>query len=431
MSSFNKQQLSKISPLTITMGLLFAAIMTYLLIRAFAASGTATLYTSPGGTQSVTTGQTFAVSVRVSSAANVPVTGAAVYLSYPTAKLQVIGESYSGSPYNTELVTSDSGGVLRMDRAAFPLVSGGDQLFAQVTFKAIASGSAPLSFTGSSIVTSGEDDSNILGQKNGVTYNVVTPETPPPPSSGGGSSGGGTSSGSSGSSSGSGSSSSRPTTTSGSSSKAQPSSSQPSAGTPGTSSQTTTGTSAKPNPPQANGQLPASSSYLSTLQITIVDSHNKPVEGAEVTIDGQTVKTDKNGVAHFDSIPSGDQVVAVKYNGKKTSKVLQVKGAATQITPELFKVSIIRNKFNPAVLLVPVAVLLVAGGLILRPWDARFAARFAKAPTGQTDIDQIVTSSQPHETPQTLTSPTPHKLETPGTVYTPSSSGDEKQPPKE
>ncbi len=406
-----RQQLSRISPLTAGIILLFAAAMTYFIFRAFAASGTATLYTSPGGTQSVSTGQTFAVSVRVSSGASVPVTGAAVYLAYPTSKLQVISESYGG-PYNTQLVATDSGGILRMDRAAFPMISGGDQLFAQVTFKAITSGSAPLSFTGSSIVTSGEDDSNILAQKNDVTYNITTPATPPPASSGGGSSSGSGSS-SSASKAGTGGSSKTTTTQSGGSQTSSGSGSSASSGTPQSST---------PGSSQSTQVTDQSAGTVeSSLEITVVDSKNKPVEGATVTVNGQTAKTDKNGVARFSGVAAGDQTIAVSYNGKKTSKVIQVKGASTQASPQTFKVSVVRNKFNPVLLFIPILVLLAAGGFIMRPWE-RFAKSTADAPA-----DQVVTSNQPPEATQATTH---NKQETPGTVYSPDeSNGPDSQPP--
>ncbi len=172
-----KKQLTKISPLSAGLVLLFALAMTFIIFRSFAAVGPATLYTSPGGSQSVVKGKTFTVSVRVKTASNVPVTGASVYLSYPSSKVSVQSISYSGSPYNFEASKSNTGGILKMDRAAIPAISGGDKLFAKVTFKALATGSAAISFTSNSFVTSGEDDSDLSLQKSGVVYKVTAPST--------------------------------------------------------------------------------------------------------------------------------------------------------------------------------------------------------------------------------------------------------------
>jgi hypothetical protein len=399
-----KKQLSKISPLSAVIILLFASAMTYFVFRAFAASGTATLYTSPGGSQSVTIGQSFNVSVRLSSGASVPITGAAVYLSYPTDKLQVTGQSYAGSPYNTQLVETNSGGILRMDRAAFPAVSGGDQLFAQVTFKALATGSAAVSFTGSSLVTSGEDDSNILAQKNGVTYTISAPATPPPTTTSGGSSGG-SSSGSSGS------------TSSGSSvSKSSSSTSRPAS--PSTSGSTTTpaadGTPAATT--TSDNETPLTEGAVSSIEIAILDSGGKAIEGASVTLNGQTVKTDAKGIARFTNVPAGQQSVAVQYNGKKTSKVVQVKGASTQASPERFKVAITRDRFNPMVLIIPLFILAAAGILFMQPWKNRLALAGAGAQTS----DDIVTSDRLFiETPTNTPKQGPGSVVTPGGQDTP------------
>lgn len=402
-----RQQLSRISPLSITFIFLFAAAMTYFLIRSFAASGTATLYTSPGGTQAVTVGQTFTINVRISSGATVPVTGASVYLSYPTDKLQTQGEGYTGSPYTTQLIATDSGGILRMDRAAFPAISGGDQLFAQVTFKTIAAGSAPISFGSNSIVTSGEDDSNILTQKTGVTYNIAAPSTsaPTPPSSNpstpvtssGGSSGSPSSSGSS-----SQSTTTQPKTGSNSTADNGAAASGGSSGTPAASNPDTATTTGSSETPDDSG--------ASTVQVTILDSQNKPVQGAEVTVDGQKAKTDKNGVARFTSVNAGKQTLAVTYNGKKTAKIVQVKNASSQSSPQLFNVSITKDKFNPTLLVIPVIVLFGAGVFFLRPPGMKFA----KAPAAPSP--GIVSSGRP---PEATPKPGYRSLDAPGTVYEP------------
>jgi hypothetical protein len=407
-SRFNQRKLSKLQ--LVVIALLFAAVMTYLVIRVFAASGVATLYTSPGGTQSVTTGQTFTVNVRLSSGASVPVTGAAVYLSYPTSLLQVVGQSYSGSPYNTQLVATNSGGILRMDRAAFPAVSGGDQLFAQITFKALTTGSATISFTNSSIVTSGEDDSNILTAKNGATYNISAPAKLPTSGGGGGSSGSTSSAGGS-------SGGSAPKSGSGSTAPSSGGSNSPASGSSGS---TSPGGSASQQAESDNNSSGASaaSSATSSLLITIFDTQNKPIAGAEVAIVGQTVKTDKNGVARFSDVPVGDQAITVKYNGKKTSKTLNVKNVSMQ-SPEPYKIAIARDKFNPIVLIIPILILLTVGLNIRRPWQRlAFAGNNADNP----ETAAVVVSSN-HADAMPTPQPLNRHLEAPGTVVSPTASG--------
>jgi hypothetical protein len=406
------KQLSRLSPLSISIIVIFAAAMSYFLFQAFAATRTGTLYTSPAGSQSAAAGQTFTVNVRINSGSgSVAPICADVYLSYPSDKLQVLGESYGGSPYTYEgLTPAASGGVLHMLRCASPggTVPGGDQLFAQVSFKAAAAGSAAIGFTGSSVVTS--DDGDILNQKNGVTYNISAPSSPAPAATSGSTSGssGSTTSGTTTRTTTTASAGSNPNFTDGSADPSAPSSggSAGTAGTPGSAAATASGT-----------PLTSSGAAVSVVEITILDSVDKPVEGAEVTINGQTVRTDKNGVARFAGVPQGGHKVAVKYNGKKTNKTVQVKGASTQAAPQVFKVSISKDKFNPLVLVGPILLLAAAGLIFLKPWHTRFAHEAADVPAGVVSSDQ---PAGPPDTPDPIVSsvppPTPH---TPGATVTP------------
>jgi hypothetical protein len=169
-----KQQLTRISPLSVALVIIFAAAMSLLIFRSFAAVGPATLYTSPGGTQSVKKGSTFTSKIRVSTASNVQVAGAAVYMSYNSSKISVQSISYSGSPYTIEATpSSNSGGILHMERAALPAITGGDKLFATVTFKAVATGTATVGFASNTYVTSGDNDSNLPPQNSGAVYSIL------------------------------------------------------------------------------------------------------------------------------------------------------------------------------------------------------------------------------------------------------------------
>lgn len=154
---------------------LFAAAMSYVIMHSSAAISTATLYTSPGTSQTVNNGQLFEIDIRINTAAGVPVKGASVELEYASDKIQVQSVSSPGSPYNTTVQEVNSPGVLHIERTAAPAVPGGDELFARVSFKAVSPGAAPIRFSTNSYVTSDDDGSNLPLQTNGVAYSISAP----------------------------------------------------------------------------------------------------------------------------------------------------------------------------------------------------------------------------------------------------------------
>jgi fibronectin type 3 domain-containing protein len=189
--------------------------------------------------------------------------------------------------------------------------------------------------------------------------------------------------------------------------------------TPRTSSSTSSVTSTTTTTKES--QISSTSSFIpgtTSATFTVVQLRNKPVKGAVVTVAGQTSLTNRQGVAYFSSIPTGSQDVTVQYGDKQVSKTVKVKQPG-QKAADIFKVSLVRREFNPALLFVPVAVLIMAGVFFIRPWDKKFASVIDKD-----SGPQIVSSNQPHHTEQ----PAGRKLEAPGTVYTP---GDKDQPPKQ
>ena len=129
-----------------------------------------------------------------------------------------------------------------------------------------------------------------------------------------------------------------------------------------------------------------------------------------MTVDGQTAKTGKDGIARFDSVPAGKQTVAVTYSGKKIAKTVQVKNGSSQASPQLFNVSITKDKFNPALLVLPILVLFGAGVFFLRPSGMKFAQASA------TEQLPVVSSDRPVEP---APKPGYRSLDTPGTVYAP------------
>jgi hypothetical protein len=302
-----------------------------------------------------------------------------------------------------------------MDRAAFPAVAGGDQVFAQVSFKAVATGSATIGFTGSSVVTSGEDDSNILTARNGVTYNVAAPSS----GGGGSSSSGGSSQPTSSSTSSGGSSSS---STSGGSKPSASSSSSASSGGNSSTSNSTGGAagSAQPSDGSDSSVTPTTEGSQTTnnVKIAVVDG-DKPVSGAKVALGGQTANTDKSGFAYFNNVPVGRQAVKITYKGKQISKQLVINDAAAG-SPQLVKVAINNEGPKLALLLIPVAVLLAVGAFLFRPWERWQAAEFAPA------VDEATIVSSDH--PASSVSPY-KKLETPGATYAPGSAPGSGQQP--
>jgi hypothetical protein len=347
------RRFSKASPYSITAVLVFAAVMTFMLIRSFAAIGPASLYTSPGGTQSVEKGKNFTIDVRIGTGGNVSVTGASIQVSYPSDKLAVQGVSFSGSPYSLEVAQSNSGGVLRIERAALPVIAGGDKLFAKVTFKALADGAAAINFTGSSFVLSGDNDSNLPLNRSGATYNISTPSkagSPARPPGNGNTNPGSGSAGSGRQSS----STSEQGGIDGGTPEATPSNNSGSGADVGS------------DKTQAGVENTTDNESLSSLQVRVVDKNNKPVKGAKVTVAGQTFTTDKNGVAGFERVPLGQQKIVIDYSGKKTSYPAEVKGMSELSDPEIFTVTVEKRATNPLVwIITPLLGLMIGAGLIV------------------------------------------------------------------
>lgn len=399
-----KQQLSRISPLSAGLVLAFAAVMTYFLIQTLAATGTASIYTSPGGSQSVTKGSNFSVNIRISTSGNAPVTAASLHMSYPTDKVAVQGVDFSGSPYNLEVAQTNSGSVLRLDRAALPMISGGDKLFAKVTFKATGDGQANIGFTDSSYVISGDNDSNLPLQKNGVTYNISAPSTNSSP---------GTSRGASGNN--------KPAT-----SEQSRGNSTANGGTNNTSSSSLDQDQTGDRTKEESLRVPTNSSDSSTktndpgfnVQILVFDRDKNPINNAEVIIGGKNAKTDENGFARFKQITAGDHEIVVNYKGKKTLSKAQVKGSVTT-KPESFTVEIESNKMSPLVWILPplIGILLAVGVLFGRPWAKEHISFF--------NNQGIVLPKKPADEIQLPISP---NAPLPGSTYSPDSQNSAQTP---
>jgi hypothetical protein len=101
------------------------------------------------------------------------------------------------------------------------------------------------------------------------------------------------------------------------------------------------------------------------LAIKVVDQSNKAVEGAKLTIGQQRGTTDKNGHSTIGGLAPGKASVTINYNGKTTKKDIQIEtphGEAQNIT-----LTIQRSKNYTAIILLPTLglIVLAAGAYFL------------------------------------------------------------------
>ena len=106
-------------------------------------------------------------------------------LTYPTAKLQFVSTSLTGTAFGVTASNTGGSGNISISLGTITAVSG-DKLIATVTFKALASGSAnvaykPLSGGTGSQVLSSTTNTNVVSAYNGGTYTIPTTTSPPTP----------------------------------------------------------------------------------------------------------------------------------------------------------------------------------------------------------------------------------------------------------
>jgi hypothetical protein len=63
--------------------------------------------------------------------------------------------------------------------------------------------------------------------------------------------------------------------------------------------------------------------------VRVTDTNGKRLQNATVTLTGQTVQTDADGVATFSNIPTGKQRAQITFNGATRSYDLEVHEAST------------------------------------------------------------------------------------------------------
>ena len=101
-------------------------------------------------------------------------------LSYPTSYYGAVSIDSTSSAFSIEAASSASGGNITIARANFSPVSGVVDV-AKITLNTIAAGSAPVTWASGSAVMDAVDNTNILGTSTGATTTITNPVTPTPP----------------------------------------------------------------------------------------------------------------------------------------------------------------------------------------------------------------------------------------------------------
>ena len=265
--------------------LLFAAVGIHFLFASHAATpGDAAFSLSPS-TGSYTVGATVTLNVSETSSSGDDVNATQANFSYPTSLLQYESITLNG-PFTLCGQETGGGGTVDIGCASTTTVSG-TQPIAQIIFKVLSDGTAPVAMTSGSDIDNNSGNSVWNTVLPSASYTLTQPTTPPPaptptptpaPS---------------------------PTkSTSSSSSSSTKSSSTPTTPTPVTTTPTTT---------------TPTTILLTSLSVTITNTQGQPVVDAKVVLDKQTAYTNKNGIANFAGVPSGTYTMAVSDPGKKTT----------------------------------------------------------------------------------------------------------------
>lgn len=149
-------------------------------VTVYASGGSATMYLSPA-TGSYLKGSTLVINIYENSGTD-SVNAVQANLSYPTSQL-TFSSITSSSAFSIEAESTGSGGLVKIGRGSITARTG-PQLVATVRFVASGAGTAPITFaSGSSVVRSTDNGSEILTTSGG-NYTVtvpVTTSTPPSP----------------------------------------------------------------------------------------------------------------------------------------------------------------------------------------------------------------------------------------------------------
>lgn len=323
---------STFSVVTLVATVFVFVIAGYYLLQNARQAGTSRVFINPS-TVNVQAGNSFTVDVKDNT--TTAVNGVITVVNYPANLLEVTNVDYTQSFY-TKVTSSNTAGTVRSDMYYVdPVYCGpvppsdhpgckegqlidnnpaptGEHLIHKITFRAKASGTAKITFgNGTSLLERGTATS-VLGSSTEATVNIsaapsgtptTTPSNTTKPST---------------------STTTKPGTSTSTTTK--PSSTTPS------SSSTSTSTNPEQTPAEESATGEVESGSIVPLSLTIVGSNGKPVSGAEVTIEGKTVKTDNSGLALFDNLRAGSYNAVVKYNGTEGSYPVEIAAGAGQST---------------------------------------------------------------------------------------------------
>jgi hypothetical protein len=155
---------------------LAVVVLGYYAIGSFAA-GAASLYLNPAS-GTYTTGQVVSVQIMVNTGGQ-PVNAVQADFTYPASKLQFSSIDGTGSVMSIDASSTGGNGSVSIARGNTSAYTG-TGLLATVRFTALASGSAPLTFSASSAVVRSTDNTNVLGTMTGANYTLASPATPTP-----------------------------------------------------------------------------------------------------------------------------------------------------------------------------------------------------------------------------------------------------------
>ena len=159
--------------------LVLAVVGAYLLTRGKAAS-LATLSLNPASSQ-VGLGSNIVVNI-VENSSTVPVNAVQANLTYDQTKLQYVSTDITTSPFTTVVENTGGAGSVKLGLAILSTSVTGPQTVAKVTFKAIATGAAPISFAAGSDIIQASNNLSMAPTNTGVTYTIADTTAPTAPS---------------------------------------------------------------------------------------------------------------------------------------------------------------------------------------------------------------------------------------------------------
>jgi chitodextrinase len=151
----------------------------YLVTKIFAA--TASMSVLPA-TAAVNIGDNITLAIRENSSTD-PVNAVQANVTFDTTRLQYVSTMSTGSPFSLEAETTPGVGTLRLVRTTAGGASpvSGDNLVANVTFKALVSGPATVALATGSLVLRSTDNVDILVARNNATLTLADTVAPTVP----------------------------------------------------------------------------------------------------------------------------------------------------------------------------------------------------------------------------------------------------------